>query len=234
MPLPGRLLTLHTLTCTRTEDWTGADECRLEISVDGAPLPPLRRDLNDGQTWAIEQTFPFVSAVTVTLMDEDAGFGDSDDNLGSQRIDATIRQNAVVTFTEDGASYTLKYSVASLAPVDPELPDVGVPPVTVPPVPSGIPVPLPVTADFSALVASLAGIQASLGGLTGVAGGATGVLGSLNASLSGIAGSLAALPQAAASLASIASSLQAIETAVGTLAQAGGAVSVPAQTPALP
>jgi hypothetical protein len=44
-----RKLTLQTLKCHETEDWTGADDCRLEVFADGVLQAPLKKSLNDGE-----------------------------------------------------------------------------------------------------------------------------------------------------------------------------------------
>ncbi|MBD0268444.1 MAG: hypothetical protein ICV77_09130 [Cyanobacteria bacterium Co-bin8] len=113
-----RQLILNQLKCNETEDW-GADECRLEVYVDGTLQPYLKRSLNNGQTWALNQAFSFQNFVDIKLWDEDSP--DADDLLGSVRITANPTPAATAAFTRDGANYQLRYQVApapSTSPVD--------------------------------------------------------------------------------------------------------------------
>lgn len=104
-----RKLTLETLKCYETEDWTGADECRLEIFVDGVPQYPLKKSLNDGQKWYLNKSYVFKNQVEVKLWDED--FPDSDDFLGKVTIDTNLQSHATASFTRDDANYKLWYTV---------------------------------------------------------------------------------------------------------------------------
>lgn len=103
-------VTIHTLECVSTEDWSGADTCRLEISVDGDRETVFRRDLNDGNRWRLNKTFNFNRGVKVRLWDED--WSDSNDLMGEVEIGTDIRRGAIATFQRDGADYRLRYSVA--------------------------------------------------------------------------------------------------------------------------
>ena len=55
-------LTLVELQCITTEDSVGVDECRLEVFLDGALQPALKRDVNNGQRWALNQTYTYQTA----------------------------------------------------------------------------------------------------------------------------------------------------------------------------
>jgi hypothetical protein len=100
---------LETLTCHVTED-SGADECRLDIYVDGALEFPLLKDLSPNDPpWSLQQEFLFTRTVEVKLRDEDSP--DPDDRLGWITIPAAPAQHATAGFSEDEASYTLSYSV---------------------------------------------------------------------------------------------------------------------------
>lgn len=99
---------IRSLKCHETEDYTGADECRLEIYVDGQRTD-LKHDLNDNQTWQIDRQFDFNEGVQIKLYDEDSP--DGDDHLGTINIDKSNIQNATLKFTGDGANYSLYYDV---------------------------------------------------------------------------------------------------------------------------
>ena len=103
-------LTLVELQCITTEDSVGVDECRLEVFLDGALQPALKRDMNNGQRWALNQTYTYQTAAQVKLWDEDTP--DEDDLLGTVNIGATAGA-ATGTFTGDGASYKLSYQVVA-------------------------------------------------------------------------------------------------------------------------
>jgi hypothetical protein len=53
-----RQLMLKQLKCYETEDW-GADECRLEVYIDGALQPYLKTSLNNKQVWTLNRTYTF-------------------------------------------------------------------------------------------------------------------------------------------------------------------------------
>ncbi|MBE9157631.1 hypothetical protein IQ265_12460 [Nodosilinea sp. LEGE 06152] len=111
-----RQLILSQLKCNETEDW-GADECRLEVLVDGTLQPHLKRSLDNGQTWSLNQTYAFNSSVEIKLWDEDSP--DADDLLGSVRITTGLTSGATAAFTRDGANYQLRYQVVDVPSVDP-------------------------------------------------------------------------------------------------------------------
>src|SRR5215210_5060179 len=104
-----RKLKLETLKCIKTEDWTGSDECRVEVFLGGSLQPPLRRNLNDGNVWGINAEYQYDQSAAVKLWDEDSP--DPDDNLGTVTFGASLTDHATASFTGDGAKYTLLYSV---------------------------------------------------------------------------------------------------------------------------
>lgn len=108
-----RKVTLESLKCYETEDWTGADECRLEVFADGAlQPPPLRKDLNDGQGWPLNRSYTFNSQVEVKLWDEDSP--DADDLLGKVTIGTALKSHETASFTGDDAHYKMWYSVVDV------------------------------------------------------------------------------------------------------------------------
>ncbi|MBD0334293.1 MAG: hypothetical protein ICV62_02290 [Cyanobacteria bacterium Co-bin13] len=111
-----RQLVLNQLKCSETEDW-GADECRLEVYTDGTLQPYLKKSLNNGQTWPLNQTFSFQDFVEIKLWDEDSP--DADDFLGSVRITASLTPAATAAFTRDGANYQLRYQVVNAPATSP-------------------------------------------------------------------------------------------------------------------
>jgi hypothetical protein len=109
---PGRArLRLIQLTCTRTEDWTGADESKLVLYSGILPLWTDTRDLNDGESWTINLQWPFTaeSNLKIELWDED--WPDGDDFLGDGLIPAAVNPAGSMSFTLDGANYTLACAV---------------------------------------------------------------------------------------------------------------------------
>ena len=79
-----RKLNLETMKCYETEDWSGPDECRLEIFVDGIfQPPPLKKSLNNGQTWTLNKPYFFKNNIQIKLWDEDSP--DDDDMLGKKQ-----------------------------------------------------------------------------------------------------------------------------------------------------
>jgi alkaline phosphatase D len=109
--LSNRKLILHSLYCQKTEDIIGGDECRLDIKIDGH-LQQLRKDMKKGHTWSLNQTLYFNQTVEIDLFDEDSP--DPDDLLGQLTVNAgNLVQNETYKFTEDGANYTLTYTVTN-------------------------------------------------------------------------------------------------------------------------
>jgi hypothetical protein len=109
--------TLHVgnLHCTKTEDWTGPDECRLEVKIDNLPFAPLPvQSLNDNRDFDYNVDFAFFDHAAVQLFDEDVGtFVDPDDFLGSATLE-TGDYARDVTFDRDDAKYTLSVKVKPL------------------------------------------------------------------------------------------------------------------------
>ncbi len=112
-----RKIILESLKCYETEDWAGADECRLEIFLDGVLQAPLKNNLNDGQKWGLNRSYTFQNNVEVRLWDEDSP--DRDDFLGKIVIDTNLKNHTTASFTGDDASYKLWYSVVDAPPIDP-------------------------------------------------------------------------------------------------------------------
>jgi len=109
-------VTLERLHCTTTEDWTGADSCRLEIFADGELEHAFRAELDDGMIWPLNTSLLFEREVTVRLYDEDGGLpGDDDDALGIVSIPAADTGPMVGAFTQDDAAYELSYHVVDRA-----------------------------------------------------------------------------------------------------------------------
>ncbi len=109
-------LTLLSLLCNETEDWTGADEPYLRVNG----RQTWRGSLNDGDSvdFGIGQTgldVSFSQLATIQLYDDDFGWFDNDDFLGS--VQATTDQiglgEQTAYFTGDGASYELTYIVTA-------------------------------------------------------------------------------------------------------------------------
>ena len=101
-------ITLENLHCTSTEDWTGADECRLEVYNDGELHFAYRKDLNDDENWALNASLLFARTCVLRLFDEDGDFpGDDDDALGVVTIGPEDAAHATARFTGDDADYTI-------------------------------------------------------------------------------------------------------------------------------
>lgn len=116
--LDSKTLHIDRLRCYETEDVSGADECKLVVTVDGVSHT-FKRSLNNNQSWFINRDFTFANQARVKLYDEDSI--DSDDNLGTLNISKTEKWNATGKFTRDGANYSLYYDV-----VDPDCAELNV------------------------------------------------------------------------------------------------------------
>lgn len=109
-------LTLISLLCNETEDWTGADEPYLRVN--GRTV--WSGSLNDGDSkdFGVGQTglnISFSQVATIQLYDKDFGWFDNDDFLGSTQ--AVTQQiglgEQTAYFNGDGASYELTYIVTA-------------------------------------------------------------------------------------------------------------------------
>lgn len=111
-------ITLQTLKCYETEDFTGRDSCRLEVLVDGVLQSQLKKNLNEkDEPWSLNQFYFFNKQVMIKLWDEDNL--DPDDLLGVVTINSTNKDNATASFTLDGANYKLWYNVVDAPNVNP-------------------------------------------------------------------------------------------------------------------
>jgi hypothetical protein len=112
---------LNSLKCMKTQDIFGADECRLEITIDGTFQPPLRQSIKAGQEWDLNQAYPFNTTVEVKLWEEDP-FRQSA-LIGKTTISAAPCGIVEVAFNES-ASYVLSYSVSDAISPDGSVNDV--------------------------------------------------------------------------------------------------------------
>lgn len=103
------VLFLTTLECVTTEDLTHSDSCRLEVRVDGGPVDEMNHDLNTGERWLLNKSYPFTNEVRIKLYDEDEP--DADDFLGEVIIGPTLTHRANGRFTLDDAKYILWYEI---------------------------------------------------------------------------------------------------------------------------
>lgn len=107
---------IRQLKCLETEDW-GADECLLDIEVDGRQTPYVRRSMEEGEVWRLGRTFSFDDRVVVRLLEEDAP--DPDDVLGQETIAAATTRGRTMRLSGSGASYELQYAVTERPDRDP-------------------------------------------------------------------------------------------------------------------
>ena len=104
-------LFIKSLTCNETEDWTGPDECLLEVFTD-AGRKTYRQDMNNGEVWEINDQLRFTARAKVRLWDIDLGrWPDYHDHLGTVIIRDNLVENSQSSFTLDGADYVLTYDV---------------------------------------------------------------------------------------------------------------------------
>lgn len=104
-----RIITLH---CNQTEDDTGSDEIRLWVS--GTRSRDYYRDMNNGQTWDINDEVEFTTRARVEVWDQDAGrWWDPHDRLGTHVIPASMVGEGIKSaiFNAYGSNYDLQYEV---------------------------------------------------------------------------------------------------------------------------
>ena len=109
---PAQKYKLHliSLYCESTEDWTGPDEPYL--LVNGVRVWG-NASMNDRESEEINVSLDARGATQIRLFDEDAGWFDDDDPLGVVTVgESQIDQGVQFgSFTDDGANYTLVYTV---------------------------------------------------------------------------------------------------------------------------
>jgi hypothetical protein len=106
------MLQLHSIFCKTTEDSTGADEPYLLV---GNRKVWGSQSMNDNETEDLTMVpnLPFKSRIRLSLYDQDAGWFDDDDFLGSWVIWAGEAEQGMreARFNGDGADYTITYEV---------------------------------------------------------------------------------------------------------------------------
>jgi len=110
-------LDLATLTCIKTEDVLGADECELKIFADGQLARRIASILGQGQTLNLgSNQIPFSGALRIVLHDTDnPAVGDQHDLLGDQAISSATTAGSTLNFVGAGAKYALSYAVSSFS-----------------------------------------------------------------------------------------------------------------------
>lgn len=105
------LFRLNRLTCTKTEDCTGADESKLILYSGIGPIWIDKRDLNNGEHWDVNLQWPFLAWMNLRIELWDEDWPDGDDFLGDGLIPAVVNPAGSIRFTNDDADYTLTYAV---------------------------------------------------------------------------------------------------------------------------
>ena len=104
-------LKLISIRCNETEDSTGADETYLRIR--GREV--WKANMNEGDEESLTHlgVHSFTKDLKLELREEDSGFFDDDDSLGTKSVKATDagRGEKTLKFTGDGANYELRYEV---------------------------------------------------------------------------------------------------------------------------
>jgi hypothetical protein len=104
-------LKLHSIFCKTTEDNTGADEPYLLVGNRKIWGSQSMND-NESEDLTMVPEVAFTRSIRLSLYDQDSGFFDKDDFLGSWVVWAgetgTLRE---ARFNGDGADYTITYEV---------------------------------------------------------------------------------------------------------------------------
>ena len=128
------------LQCIKQQE-DSPDEIVMKIAADGRPVagPGKKEGVRTGDTWELGIDVPATKEVTVTLIEDDSGLVDSDDNLGTITILVSSGQrNGSLDITGDGAHYRVHWSLI--------LPDPPPEPASEPtPAPISKPIPAPPT-----------------------------------------------------------------------------------------
>jgi len=116
---PATDILIKKLKCRTTEDYTGADECRLMIYADDKLVKVFYDDLNDGDEATVSFKFSFNNSATAKLYDDDIpSIGDAHDFLGQIDINSNST-NGVGVFDRDDAFYELTWSIIAPPPPSP-------------------------------------------------------------------------------------------------------------------
>lgn len=105
----GKIIRLEKLECNQTSE-IEVDECYLIVYIDSVNQHSFRMRLSAGQTWYINESYPFQDQVEVKLFDED--YLGANDLLGTVSLstEPTIGTIAV-SFELNAAQYQLWYEV---------------------------------------------------------------------------------------------------------------------------
>ena len=104
---------LKTLYCMKTEDHSGADECKLEVFIDGELRGVHTRDLNNQNQdlWDINRMYDFANELVLKLCDLDSGKPINHDLLGNYCITASSETDSSLPFQSNGVHYELFYKI---------------------------------------------------------------------------------------------------------------------------
>jgi hypothetical protein len=100
--------------CLKTSDSDGVDEPMIQIK--GSSLEYLiHPEIRAGETWKIDESFPFTRAAVIELwdIDEREGAPENDDIIGVHVVRASDgnQPEKKVSFREIGGEYELTYAV---------------------------------------------------------------------------------------------------------------------------
>ena len=105
-----KTIVLKSILCEQAPDISGGANCRLEITVDGIPQAPLRKNLKARITWSLNLTFSFDAVVTVKLwVDEMLG---SDQLAGKTSLGAELTPAPALAVFSNAGRFVLTYTVS--------------------------------------------------------------------------------------------------------------------------
>ena len=104
-----KTIVLKSLLCEKPHELVSPQNCRLEVSVDGIPQPPLRQSLKERQTWDLNLSFFFDEVVTLKLWDEE--LLDPNVPVGKTNLGADQSGQALAVFSAHGR-FVLTYTIS--------------------------------------------------------------------------------------------------------------------------
>lgn len=106
-------LWIEEVYCREQEDYTGYDNCRIDVTVDGELVAVLRKNMSDSEAnrrkWVVQKGFVYSNAASIKVWEEDDA--DADDPIASISVNtATALGVSKKNYTQSG-NYDITFGV---------------------------------------------------------------------------------------------------------------------------
>ena len=109
-------LWIEEVYCREQEDYTGYDNCRIDVTIDGELVAVLRKNMSDSEAarrkWVVQKGFVYNSSAKVKVWEEDSP--DADDEIATLTMNTSTTQGvSKKNFTKSG-NYDITYGVLAV------------------------------------------------------------------------------------------------------------------------